>query len=139
MQEETQQAVAFPDLEDLEPLLSDQEEILQNQRVAWQLHHQERSHNCCRTQPWQTLANFPLFSSRAGSLEGPESTDENEPQEETDREVQAPGQSPATMLTPDRTVRRKGQPRGQPRVVKEEVQLQQLQERTDNTLDQEVE
>ena len=63
-----------------------------------------------------TLNNFPLFSSRAGSSEGLEPTDENEPQEGTDREVQAPGQSLATLLTPDRTLRGRGGPRGRTRV-----------------------
>ena len=61
-----------------------------------------------------TLSNFPLFSSRAGSSRGPEPVEENEPQEGTDAEAQAPGQSLATSPTSDRTARRRGRPRGGP-------------------------
>ena len=61
-----------------------------------------------------TLSNFPLFSSRAGSSKGLEPAQKDETQERTDREDQAPGQNLATPPTTDRTTRQRDRPRGRP-------------------------
>ena len=61
-----------------------------------------------------TLSNFPLFSSRAGSSVGLEPVEEAEPQEATDREIQKPGQSIETLPTSGRTASSRGRPRGRP-------------------------
>ena len=49
--EETQQSVVFPELDDLEPLSSDQVEFCPNKRTSFYLFQQGRQHHCCQMQP----------------------------------------------------------------------------------------
>ena len=103
MQEETHQLLVFSDLDDLESLFSDQEEILlEPARSLLPSSSGTSAPLLSKPALTDTLSNFPLFSSRAGSSERLEPTHENEPQGGTVRDVQAPGQIPATLLTPDR-------------------------------------
>ena len=113
MQEKTQQPIVFPDLDDLKPLFSDQEEIQPEPARRLILSPSGTSVSfLSNTALTGILSNFPLFSSRAGSLEGLGPTDEIEPQERADMKVQAAGQSPATLPTSDKTLRERGRPRG---------------------------
>ena len=52
-----------------------------------------------------TLSNFPLFSSRAGSSAGLQTIEEPEPQERTDREIPEHGHSMETSPSSGRTNR----------------------------------
>ena len=114
---EVQQPVVFPDLHDLEPLFSDQEEVLPEPARSL-IPSPTGTSEPLLSNPalTDTLSNFPLLSSRACSSEGPEPAEENEPRERTDREIEAPGQSLATSTTPDRTFRRRDRPRCRPPV-----------------------
>ena len=116
MQEETQQPVVLLDFDDLEPLFSDQEELLPDPARSL-LPSPSGTSAPLLSNPalTHTFSNFPSFISRTGSSGGVEPIDENEPQGGTDREFQAPGQNPVTLLTPDGTVRGKGRPRGRSR------------------------
>ena len=113
--EEVQQPVVFPDIDDLEPLYSDQEEVLPEPAPSLVPSPSGASapllSNPALT---DTLSNFPLFSSRAGSSVGLELAEEAEPQEETDRGIQEPGQSMETLPSSGRTATRRGRPRGRP-------------------------
>ena len=113
--EEPQQPMIHPDIDDLEPLYSDQEEVLPEPAPSLVPSPSGTSapllSNPALT---DTLSNFPLFSSRAGSSVGLELAEEAEPQEGTDREIQEPGQSMETLPSSGRTATRRGRPRGRP-------------------------
>ena len=113
--EEPQQPMVHPDIDDLEPLYSDQEEVLSEPAPSLVPSPSGTSapllSNPALT---DTLSNFPLFSSRAGSSVGLELAEEAEPQEGTDREIQEPGQSMETLPSSGRTATRRGRPRGRP-------------------------
>ena len=113
--EEPQQPMVHPDIDDLEPLYSDQEEVLPEPAPSLVPSPSGTSapllSNPALT---DTLSNFPLFSSRAGSSVGLELAEEAEPQEGTDREIQEPGQSMETLPSSGRTATRRGRPRGRP-------------------------
>ena len=111
--EKTQQPVVFPELDDSEPLFLDQVEVFLEPTNSLLPSPTGTSapllSNLALT---DTLRSFPLFSnSRADSSVGLEP-----PEEGTDREDQAPGQSLATPLTSDRTTRQRSRPRGRPLV-----------------------
>ena len=113
--EEPQQPMIHPDIDDLEPLYSDQEEVLPEPAPSLVPSPSGTSapllSNPALT---DTLSNFPLFSSRAGSSVGLELAEEAESQEGTDREIQEPGQSMETLPSSGRTATRRGRPRGRP-------------------------
>ena len=113
--EEPQQPMVHPDIDDLEPLYSDQEEVLPEPAPSLVPSPSGTSapllSNPALT---DTLSNFPLFSSRAGSSVGLELAEEAEPQEGTDREIQEPGQSMETLPSSGRTATRRGRPRDRP-------------------------
>ena len=113
--EEPQQPTVHPDIDDLEPLYSDQEEVLPEPAPRLVPSPSGTSapllSNPALT---DTLSNFPLFSSRAGSSVGLELAEEAEPQEGTDIEIQEPGQSMETLPSSGRTATRRGRPRGRP-------------------------
>ena len=113
--EETQQPMVCPEIDDLEPLYSDQEEVLPEPAPSLVPSPSGTSapllSNPALT---DTLSNFPLFSSRAGSSVELELAEEAEPQEGTDREIQEPGQSMETLPSSGRTATRRGRPRGRP-------------------------
>ena len=113
--EEPQQPMVHPDIDDLEPLYSDQEEVLPEPAPSLVPSPSGTSapllSNPALT---DTLSNFPLFSSRAGSSVRLELAEEAEPQEGTDREIQEPGRSMETLPSSGRTATRRGRPRGRP-------------------------
>ena len=107
--------MVFPELDDLEPLLSDQEEVLPEPTNSL-LPSPAGSSAPLLSNPalTGTLSNFPLFSSRAGSSVGLEPAEEDEPQKGTDGEDQIPGPTLPTPPTSDRTTRQRRHPRGRP-------------------------
>ena len=113
--EEPQQPMVHPDIDDLEPLYSDQEEVLPEPAPSLVPSPSGTSapllSNPALT---DTLSNFPLFSSRAGSSVRLELAEEAEPQEGTDREIQEPSQIMETLPSSGRTATRRGRPRGRP-------------------------
>ena len=113
--EEPQQPTVHPDIDDLEPLYSDQEVVLPEPAPSL-IPSPSGTSAPLLSNPalTDTLSNFPLFSSRAGSSVGLELAEEAEPQEGTDREIQEPGQSMETLPSSGRTATRRGRPRGRP-------------------------
>ena len=112
---EPQQPMVHPDIDDLEPLYSDQEEVLPEPAPSLVPSPSGTSAPLLSNPTLtDTLNNFPLFSSRAGSSVGLELAEEAEPQEGTDREIQEPGQSMETLPSSGRTATRRGRPRGRP-------------------------
>ena len=113
--EETQQPMVCPEIDDLEPLYSDQEEVLPEPAPSLVSSPSGTSapllSNPALT---DTLSNFPLFSSRAGSSVELELAEEAEPQEGTGGETQEPGQSMETLPSSGRTATKRGRPRGRP-------------------------
>ena len=103
----------FPELDDLEPLFSDQDEVLPEPARSLIFSPTGTSapllSNPALT---DTLRNFPLFSSPAGSSNGAEPIEEDEPQRGTDREDQASSQNLETLPTPGRTASGRGRPPG---------------------------
>ena len=113
--EEPRQPMVHPDIDDLEPLYSDQEEVLPEPAPSLVPSPSGTSAPLLSNPTLtDTLNNFPLFSSRAGSSVGLELAEEAEPQEGTDREIQEPGQSMETLPSSGRTATRRGRPRGRP-------------------------
>ena len=112
---ETQQPVVFPDIDDLEPLFSDQEEVLSEPPQSLILSPSGTSapllSNPALT---DTLSNFPLYSSQNGSSVTPEPVEEAEPQEGNDGEIQESDRNIEALPTPGRTASRRGRPRGRP-------------------------
>ena len=112
--EETQQPMVCPEIDDLEPLYSDQEEVLPEPAPSLVPSPSGTSapllSNPALT---DTLSNFPLFSSRAGSSVELELAEEAEPQG-TGGETQEPGQSMETLPSSGRTATKRGRPRGRP-------------------------
>ena len=78
--EEVQQPVVFPELDDSEPLFSDQEQVL-SEPANNHLPSPTRTTSPLLSNPalTDTLSNFPLFSSLAGSSVGLEPAEEDEP------------------------------------------------------------
>ena len=113
--EEAQQPVVFPDIDDLEPLFSDQEEVLPEPASSLMPSRSGTSAPLL-SNPALTdiLSNFPLFSSQAGSLVGLELVEEAEPQEGTDRKIQEQGQSRELLPTSGKTTSGRDGPRGRP-------------------------
>ena len=113
--EEPQQPMVHPDIDDLEPLYSDQEEVLPEPAPSLVPSPSGTSapmlSNPALT---DTLSNFPLFNSRAGSSVELELAEEAEPQEGTGGETQEPGQSMETLPSSGRTATKRGRPRGRP-------------------------
>ena len=113
--EETQQPMVCPEIDDLEPLYSDQEEVLPEPAPSLVPSPSGTSapllSNPALT---DTLNNLPLFSSRAGSSVELELAEEAEPQEGTGGETQEPGQSMETLPSSGRTATKRGRPRGRP-------------------------
>ena len=113
--EEEQQPVVYPELDDLEPLYSDQEEVLPKPLPSL-IPSPSGTSAPLLSNPalTDTLSNFPLFSSRAASSVGLEFAEEVEPQEGTDREIQEPKQSMEALPPSGRIANRRGRPRGRP-------------------------
>ena len=113
--EETQQPMVCPEIDDLEPLYSDQEEVLPEPAPSLVPSPSGTSapllSNPALT---DTLSNFPLFSSRAGSSVELQLAEEAEPQEGTGGETQEPGQSMETLPSSGRTATKRDRPRGRP-------------------------
>ena len=107
--EEAQQPVVFPDIDDLEPLFSDQEEVLPEPAPSL-MPSPSGTLAPLLSNPalTVTLSNFPLFSSRAGGSVGLELVEEAEPQEGTDRQIQEQGQSRETLPTSGKTTSGRG-------------------------------
>ena len=109
---ETQQPMVFPDIDDLEPLFSDQEEVLPEPPQSLIPSPSGTSAPLL----WNpalidTLSNFPLFSSQNGSSVRLEHAQEAEPQEENDGEIQESDRNIEALPTPGRTASRRGKPR----------------------------
>ena len=113
--EETQQPMVCPEIDDLEPLYSDQEEVLPEQASS-QAPSPSGTSAPLFSNPalTDTLSNFPLFSSRAGSSVELELAEEAKPQEGTGGETQEPGQSMETLPSSGRTATKRSRPRGRP-------------------------
>ena len=113
--EEPQQPMIYPDIDDLEPLYSDQEEVRPEPTPSL-IPSPSGTSAPLLSNPalTDTLSNFPLFSSRAGSLTGLQTIEEPEPQERTDREIPEPRHSMEASPSSGRTVSRRGRPRGRP-------------------------
>ena len=113
--EDAQQPVVFPDIDDLEPLFSDQEEVLPEPAPSLMPSPSGTSapilSNPVLT---DTFSNFPVFSSQAGSSVGLELVEEAEPQDGTDREIQEQGQSIETLPTSGKTTSGRSRPRDRP-------------------------
>ena len=113
--EEPQQPMIYPDIDDLEPLYSDQEEVRPEPTPSL-IPSPSGTSAPLLSNPalTDTLSNFPLFSSRAGSMTGLQTIEEPEPQERTDREIPEPRHSMEASPSSGRTVSRRGRPRGRP-------------------------
>ena len=87
--------IVFPELDDLEPLFSDQEEIQPEAPTRSLLDSPTRTSAPLLSNPSLTdnLTNFPLFSSQVGSSVGPDPSLGNETQQDTDREGKAQDQT----------------------------------------------
>ena len=101
---ESTQPVAFPELDDLEPLFSDKEETLPKEPIRNLLPSPTGTSAPLLSHPSLTdiLSNFPLFISQAGNSINPAPHVENEPQEKINAEYQIPDtryQSGATSDT----------------------------------------
>ena len=113
--EEPQQPMIYPDIDDLEPLYSDQEEVRPEPTPSL-IPSPSGTSAPLLSNPalTDTLSNFPLFSSRAGSLTGLQTIEEPEPQERTDREIPEPRHSMEASPSSGKIVSRRGRPRGRP-------------------------
>ena len=112
---ETQQPLVFPDIDDLEPLFSDQEEVLPEQPQSLIPSPSGTSAPLLSNPALSdTLSNFPLYSSQKGSSARLELAQEAEPQEENNGEIQEPDRNIEALPTPGRTASRSGRPRGRP-------------------------
>ena len=111
---EAQQPMVFPDIDDLEPLFSDQEEILPEPPSLIPSPSGTSAPLLSNPALTDTLSNFPLFGSQNGGSRSPEPDEEVEPREETDREQQEPNRDAIVSPTPGRTANRRGRPRGRP-------------------------
>ena len=111
--EEPQQPMIYPDIDDLEPLYSDQEEV-RPEPTPSPIPSPSGTSTPLLSNPalTDTLSNFPLFSSRAGSSAGLQTIEEPEPQERTDREIPEPRHSMEASPSSGRTANRRGRPRG---------------------------
>ena len=104
--------VVFPDLDDLEPLYSDQEEI--QPAVPTSLIPSPSGTSApllSNPSLTDTLSNFPLFGSQ---LENPIDPIEDKPKSETENEEETTHRSPSHCSTQPNTTNRRGQPRGRP-------------------------
>ena len=113
--EEPQQPMIYPDIDDLEPLYSDQEEVRPEPTPSL-IPSPSGTSAPLLSNPalTDTLSNFPLFSSRAGSSTGLQTIEEPKPQERTDREIPEPRHSMEASPSSGRTASRRGRPRGRP-------------------------
>ena len=112
---ETQQPLVFPDIDDLEPLFSDQEEVLPEQPQSLIPSPSGTSAPLLSNPALSdTLSNFPLYSSQKGSSARLELAQEAEPQEENNGEIQEPDRNIEALPTPGRTASRRGRPRDGP-------------------------
>ena len=106
----------FPELDDLEPLFSDQEEI-----------HPEEPTNSLVPLPsgtsvpllsnpslTDTLSNFPLFNSQIGNPSGPEPLIAIEQPQDTERESEIQDSTPSQFPAQPITSNKRGRPRGRP-------------------------
>ena len=106
-----EQQVVFPELDDLEPLFSDQEEIQPEapSRILILSPTGTSAQLLSNPSLMDTLSNFPLFGSRAGSPKDPEPLTEDEPPQDANREGgiqnQNPIQTPALTSTTSRRCR----------------------------------
>ena len=112
---ETQRPVVFPDIDDLEPLFSDQEEVLPEPPQSL-IPSPSGTSAPLLSNPalTDTLSNFPLHSSQKGSSVRLEPVEEAEPQEGNDGEIQESDRNMEALPTPGRTASRRGRPRGRP-------------------------
>ena len=89
--EEPQQPMIYPDIDDLEPLYSDQEEVRPEPTPSLIPSPSGTSAPLLSNPALpDTLSNFPLFSSRAGSLTGLQTIEEPEPKKELTEKFQNP-------------------------------------------------
>ena len=111
--ESTQSVVS--ELDDLEPLLLDQEKILPEEPIRNLLASPTGTSAPLLSNAFltDTVSKFPLFSFQTVSSIGVESSVENEPQEEINEENQTPDTNPAQPPTPDRVTPTSGRPRCQ--------------------------
>ena len=112
---EIQQPVVLPEIDDLEPLSSDQEEVLPEPPQSL-IPSPSGTSAPLLSNPalTDTLSNFPLDSSQNGSSVRLEPAEEAEPQEGTDGEIQESDRNIEALPTPGRTASRRGRPRGRP-------------------------
>ena len=109
-----QQPVVVPEIDDLEPLFSDQEEILPEPPSLIPSPSETSAPLLSNPALTDTLSNFPLFSSQNGGSITPEPDEQVELQEEIDQEQLEPNQDAIVSHTPGRTASRRGRPRGRP-------------------------
>ena len=109
--EEPQHPMIYPDIDDLEPLYSDQEEVRPEPTPSL-IPSPSGTSAPLLSNPalTDTLSNFPLFNSRAGSSAGLQTIEEPEPQERTDREIPEPRHSMEASPSSGRTASRRGRP-----------------------------
>ena len=104
--------VVFPDLDDLEPLYSDQEEI--QPAVPTSLIPSPSGTSApllSNPSLTDTLSNFPLFGPQPENLIDPI---ENKPKSETENEEETTHRSPSHCSTQPNTTNSRGRPRGRP-------------------------
>ena len=113
---ESTQPMVFPELDDLEPIFTDQKEILLEESMRNLLPSPTGTSAPLLSNPslTDTLTIFPLFSSQGGNSIIPEPPVENEPQEEVNEETQIPDTYPVQPLRPYRTTHRRGRPKDGP-------------------------
>ena len=107
----------FPELDDLEPLYSDQEEIRPGAHPTESLIPSPSGTSApllSNPSLTDTLSNFLLFGPRTEQPSGPELLADTEPPQETDEEGGASGQNPDQYSTRPSTANRRGRPRGRP-------------------------
>ena len=107
--------MVFPDIDDLEPLFSDQEEVLPEPPQSL-IPSPSGTSAPLLSNPalTDTLSNFLLYNSQNGSSVRLEPVEEAEPQEGKDGEIQESDQNIEALPTPGRTASRRGRPRGRP-------------------------
>ena len=107
--------MVFPDIDDQEPLFSDQEEVLPEQPQSL-IPSPSGTSAPLLSNPalTDTLSNFPLYSSQNGSSGRLELAQEAEPQKENNEEIQESDRNIEALPKPGRTASRRGRPRGRP-------------------------
>ena len=108
--------VAFPELDDLEPLFSNQEEIHPEAPARSRIASPSGTSAPLLLNPSLTdaLNNFPLFRPRTGNLSGPEPLVETEQPQEAEGENGTEDSNPNQLPAQPNNSNKRGRPRGRP-------------------------